>query len=305
MRFVLRCIYIYVFPAFILVYTYVTDRTLITDYWYLYGVFLLSLVYAHIGWESSSKKGFSDRLRVRKFFFAYFFMASVGLIPELGLTGLANAGSNKFGLDKSVFLILLIFTGAVLYYIFVISDFDITEISIGNTKMSVIKDKIEKEIDNQFGLYDSFVEKIKAEHQIIQNMGDYCEAIRIRVNETDSFDIADEFRRILMEYVRLQSENYGIGVISSLDDRIRADYGLKTSEFGSLACKMSDNGCFLHEKGSYFLFFPYSFETATLYIVIESKMQILHEERYLILNILKVLEENVLAMFYIESMAES
>lgn len=300
-----RYVYIYTFPVFVLVYAYVANRPLLLDYWYLYGFFILSLVYAHVCWEHSNKKGLSDRLRVRKFFFAYFFIASVAFLPKLKLASLTDAGANNLGLDRNVFLIMLIFFGVVAYYILVISDFDVTEISIGNTKMSVIREKLEKEIDNQFNLYDSFVEKIKAEHQIIQNMRDYCEDISARVNETDNFDIADEFRRILMEYVGLQSESYSIGVLTELDEHIRADYGLKSSEFGNLISRMEENEYYLYENNKHYLFFPYRFETTTLYIVIESKIQILYEERYLILNILKQLEENVLTMFYIESIVEN
>jgi len=300
-----RIICIYAIPVVILISTLIVDINALIHFWYLYCFFISSLAYAHISWEISNKEGLSIHILVRKVFFAYFFIALIPLLPKIQLTNIIDIGSNNLGIDEKVFLISLLFIGAVLYYIFVISNFDFTEFSFGNAKLAVIKDNVKQAFDSQMSLNESLIDKIKAEHQIIQNMSDYCAEIKERVDLNGNFNVADEFRRILNEYVNLQSEKYNIGVITDLNEQVMKDYQLKKTEFDNLVSVMVNNEYFQYDKDTHFLFFPYEFGTTTLYIVIESILPIIIEENYVILNILKELEESVLTMFYIEEIEKN
>jgi len=170
----------------------------------------------------------------------------------------------------------------------------------------MIKEKVQEEFDKQTALSDSLLSKIQAEHEIIQNMSEYCEEIKQSIDTTDFFDIASGFRYILKMYTNLQNEIYSLGVISEIDENIKTDYNLKMTEYNELITNIAVGRFYEIKKNDYYyLFFPYTFETTKLCIIIESKVPIIQEERFIILNILKELEEQLLTIFYIESIEET
>ena len=239
----------------------------------------------------------------RKFYFTYFYFFLLFVYPVLVEFPLTNGNNGLYGInDLAIWYVVIMLLG-LLVYIFIISDAYISEISMGKAKVTMLKEKFEKDLDNHIDLTKSLIDKIRAEYYMIQNLSMHCQQAR-RHNGA----IVDEFQKILQCYYDKQKEKSKVYVIENIEHTLRDDFKLREVEYKELIRHMNRNELYAIKTDRHYMFLPYleeSFEEIlgeplTLYIIVESEKPIIKQERYIILNILKEFYEKLLVNIYIE-----
>jgi len=179
-------------------------------------------------------------------------------------------------------------------YLLVISDFHISELSIGNTKILMLKEKYKKEVVNHIDNTNVLLAKIIAENKMITNSRTYCIPIAKKFRESNELALYTEYQSLLEKYYEQQTDNTDVFVLFEINkDEIIKDYELTNNEYEQLVSTMKTGRepYVFQNKKYYYMFLPFTyifeidsnFET---YIVLQSKTKIIVEEGNIITNIL-------------------
>lgn len=295
---------IYCFPIILFIYQLIKENDYIKSNWVLYLVGLALLTYCEYT-NLKYKNNLESIIKIRRFYFAFFYFILIMLSPIISSNNInIGSGTNTLGLTKISFTYLILFIIGIIIYILIISNSNITEISVGNTKITMLKEKFEQDLDNHVDLTQSLLDKIKAENLIIQNLKKYC----IDAASTNG-DLIEEFQKILDEYCNAQKDDISMYVVDEINEKIRDDCRLKNLEFEQLKKRMSDNLIYAFYTDKYYMFIPYIEESCQevfgeplrIYIIVQSKEYIIEQESLIILNILKEFFDKLLVNVYVAS----
>jgi len=186
--------------------------------------------------------------------------------------------------------IVISFFSLVIYFL-VITDFHISEITFGNTKISMLKEKYNDEINNQFGNINQLLRKINAEGRLIEGMKEYC-----KKRTSEYFNACLEYQRLLTEYFKEQAEEVNVYVLDNLDPLyLKQNFGIKAKDIEILKYRLSHDEIYLLTTDeTYRLFIPFYYvfeeiinDEKPVYIVLESRKPIVCEaESVIVKNLL-------------------
>lgn len=167
------------------------------------------LIFTHIDFVKNKKRYKQQFIRKIYFIQTCFFIIFVS--PDAKY----NIWENKegiFNLSTEISTAIVIFAASFVLYLLIISDFYISEISVGETKISVLKEKYNEEINYHFDNINQLIAKLKAENEILANMKEYCVMLRGKI-EDSGIDIANEYQLLITRYFNLHDENIILEII--------------------------------------------------------------------------------------------
>lgn len=124
----LKHILIYLFPLFVSVRHYLTQKLFVEENIIFYLLGFALLVYTHI---SSSKDKNTEKF-FRKIYFVYTYFFLLYIFPEIDKYNIWHRNVGILNLSTSISTSIAIFIISFIIYITIISDFHISEISFGN-----------------------------------------------------------------------------------------------------------------------------------------------------------------------------
>lgn len=215
------------------------------------------------------------------------------ILPDINKYSVLFKNASILGLSEKATTSLALLGGSLVVYLLIISDAHISEITIGNAKVSMLKEKYEEEIINHIDITNILLDKISAENKILQGLRKHCADVLEKLDREKEIYISQEYQILLSEYFGFQKENIGVSVIDESDARkINKDYGLRSGEFSEMLYRMGQNEIYsLNKKELYYLFIPFSYRfeefSEKVFVVLESDKPIIIEaETKIISNIL-------------------
>jgi len=287
-------ILIYLFPLFVVAAHLHWHNQFIRNNYILYILGFGLLLYTNITYHIK-KNNKTDEL-ARKVYFIYTFFFLLYIFPEI-IDGSILWGSTASiaQLSSVISPIIVIFIISFVIYITIISDFNISEISFGSAKISLLKEKYNEEINSHFENANQLIKKIEVEGLLIQNMNEYCKNL-MEKSEGEEIDIFTQYQILLSDYFNMQKENTKVYVLYSLKKNLlRKEFSLKDSEIDVLRYKLEHGEIYItFANKNYYLFIPFCYvfeelinDAKSVYIVLESQIPILCEaESRIIRNIL-------------------
>lgn len=302
----LKGVLFYLFPSLVLAFQIISYREFVKWYWMLYVIGFALLIYSH--YRHCRPARYDDRsIDIRRFYFIYFIFLMILLYPEIHRFNIFQNNTGVLGLSNAASIYLIVFMAALVIYFIVISDLNISEVTIGKTKVTMLKDKYEEDISNHMDLTSTLLGKISAENHVIQNLKKYCIGVRERLNSPDDvFIVSMEYQLVLGEYFKSHKKDKTKIVVLDNTSSFKEDYCLKSGELAELTYHMQNNEIHAFEKkGVYYLFIPYSYRfedfKQKIYIVLESDTPIVIEaETKIIPNILNTFADELLNLSAIE-----
>ncbi|WP_242860834.1 hypothetical protein [Defluviitalea phaphyphila] len=244
---------------------------------------------------------------IRKIYFIYTYFFLLYIFPKISEEyNIWEGNGGIFNLNEIVSTAVVIFIISVIIYIIVISDFNISEISFGNTKISMLKERYKEEINSHFKNTNQLLKKIEAEGYIIYNMKEYCQKVRKRIYEKGTY-ISTEYEILLTKYFNRQKDKIKVSILQKLDENeLRKNFGFKSDEICTLKCQLENNELYSTElDNTYYLFIPFCYifeellneKKKPVYIVLEAKTPISVEaESNIIRNILIKFADDLLQL---------
>lgn len=229
------------------------------------------------------------------------------VFPDLqGKYNIWGSNSGIFGLNEVASSAIMIFLIAFVIYIVVISDFHISEVSFGNTKISMLKEKYDEEVTSHINNTNYLLEKIEAEGQIIYHMKEYCMKVKERIGNEGTY-VSKEYQILLMEYFNRQKDNIKVSVLKKLDkDELKNEFHFKMGEIDALKHKVEHGEIYSFESNKhYYLVIPFCYifeellnnEVNPVYILLESETPIsVQAESNIIRNILIKFADDLLEL---------
>lgn len=294
-RIYLFSILLYLFPVFITAAHLVKQTEFFRGNWIFYVIGFGLLVYTHISYCGNKNRKTENFVRKIYFLYTYFFILYV--FPEINRKYAVWVGDGGIsGLSAAVSTCIVIIIISFIVYITVISDFHISEISFGNTKISMLKEKYGEEISSHFKNTNQLLEKISAEGQIIYDMKEYCLKVKERIDGGGIY-VTKEYQILLTEYFNRQKDKVKVSVLQELNkNELKNDFNFKSGEINILKYKLEHRELYSTEVDSvYYLFIPFCYvfeellgdEEKPVYVVLESQTPISVEaESTIIRNIL-------------------
>ena len=251
---------IYLFPLFVVMRHLFEENTFIfiKEYWILYllGFGLLSYTYCFYYYSKDEK---IDNF-IRKIYFIYTYFFILYVFPKINVKyNVWQKNEGIFKLNTEVSTVIVISIISFIIYIFVFLDFHISEISFGNTKISMLKEKYNKEVSNHFENINQLVRKIEIEGFLIGNMNEYCQKVLDRISEKE-IDFFMEYQILLTEYYNKQEEKIRVTILKELDEcELKKDFGFKSREIDILKYKLEQYKELYSTKlnNIYYLFIPF------------------------------------------------
>jgi len=189
---------------------------------YIVGFGLLIYTFFNYYYSENSKREHF----IRKVYFIYTYFFIIFIYPKVLYNNDSynlwanNGGILNFNTTASVCIIIAIIS--FLIYLFIISDFHISEVSLGNAfgnaKVSMLKEKYTEEINNQFENTNQLIEKIRIEGKLLEGMREYCEKVVYKFEQDKIFSIFSEYQILLTEYFKEQEENIKVTVLRELNE---------------------------------------------------------------------------------------
>ena len=144
------------------------------------------MLYVHLTYYNNKNKRIGDLVRKIYFLYTYFFL--ILIFPEINEKyNIWGENGGIFELNQMVSTGIVIFIISFILYIIVISDFHISQISFGNTKISMLKEKYDEEMNSHFKNTNQLLEKIEVEGQIIYDMKEYCQKVKERIDKGGTY----------------------------------------------------------------------------------------------------------------------
>lgn len=285
---------LYILPILIVVIHYFNYRSFIQNTLLLYFILFGAAFYIHFDYYSNNK---DKDLLLRKIYFFYTFSLIIGILPEINKLDIFRENTGIGNLSPTISTIIVIGIISFIIYLVLISNFQIKEISFGNTKISMLKEKYGEEVSNHFDNTNKLLKKIQLEGLLIQNMEEYCHKVLKRMEDAEDPNIFfNEYQILLEKYFTQQNEKIKVFILRQLDNQqLEREFGLKSSEINILRYRLEREEIYPTELNNvYYLFIPfyYIFEECfndwkPIYIVLESSMPILCEaESTIIRNVL-------------------
>ncbi len=288
-----------------MVYQIAFQTEFIKNYWILYALGFALLIYSHYRYCKINKDDGS--INIRRFYFTYFIFIMILMYPEINKFNILGSNSGILGLSNIASIYLISLFIALITYLIVISDLNVSEISVGNTKVSMLKEKYAADIGDHIDLTNTLLDKISAENYILQNLKKYCLEVKKRLSSPDDmFIVSREYQLILEEYFKaLKEENIGVAVLDNINT-LKEDYSLRSGECDDLTYRMQNNEiCGMKKNNNYYLFIPYTYRfedfKEKIYIVLESETPVIIDaEAKIIANILIQFTDELLNLSTIE-----
>ncbi|MFZ7120731.1 MAG: hypothetical protein ACOWWH_07250 [Eubacteriaceae bacterium] len=290
----MKILKIYFFPVLITLSHIFLDTEFIKNYWITYIVGFILLSYSYISCNDCDHK----EIILRRFYFVYVYFLLLFISPQLNKY---SFNQQIFGLSmiNTTYLILIICSSII--YLFVISDFNVSELSIGNTKITMLKKNYAEAIENNENLTNILLGKIKIENELMQDFQSHCRRILKNAQNTKSdIVINNEYLRILKKYFRHENDVIEFKILDKLDRKqIKSNLGMTRIEFYYLKNVMGKNELYGSKNmDSYYLIIPFKYifeEKDSIYILLESKTPIIIDvEGIIIPNLLRKFTDDFL-----------
>ena len=299
---------VYIFPVFVFILHLAKYTSFVKEYWIIYIIGFALLVYSHVRYIKMRNDSPSDHAdSIRRFYFNYVLFLLILILPKLNTYNFFCKDSGILGLSKGVSTCLLIIIFAFIIYLVIICDFHISEITIGKTKVTLLKEKYQEEVNSHIDISDNLMDKISSENKAIQNMGEYCEFVIKRVEQEGEINTLQEYQMLLEEYYKNQKENIKVSVIDEINHDVKKDYNLTSGELAELQYKINRKQvCNFKKNNIYCLFMPFCYKlenfTNILCIILYSEKPIIIEaERKIIPNVLVKFTDEFLNMVTIDN----
>ncbi|NLD47279.1 MAG: hypothetical protein GX660_08770 [Clostridiaceae bacterium] len=268
------------------------------------------LVYSHLKTRKAYKPS-DPSILLRRFYFTYVMFLVIFILPDLNKYSVLFNNASFLGLSEKATASLVLLGGSLVVYILIISDAHISEITIGNAKVSMLKEKYEEEIINHIDITNVLLDKISAENKIIQGLRKHSAGVLGRLDKEKEIFISQEYQILLSEYFGLQKEDIGVSVTDESDaEKIIKDFGLRSGEFSEMLYRMGQNEIYsINKKDLYYLFIPFSYRfeefSEKVYVVLESDKPIIIEaETKIISNILMQFTDELLDLVLISEIID-
>lgn len=168
------------------------------EHWFFYVFGFGLLVYTHIDFLRNEEK--ENQHFVRKVYFLQTWFFLLFVFPDLSTKyNIWGSGNGFLGLNKIASTGIVIFIVSFILYLVVISDFHVSEISFGNTKISMLKKKYGEEVRTHMRETNSLLEKIKAEAELFLNMKTYTLEVYESIGDSE-IDFLKEYQVLLNNY---------------------------------------------------------------------------------------------------------
>lgn len=269
----LQFVLVYLFPAVVVLWHFVAYTEFLKENWIFYVFGFGLLFYTHYSYAFSEDK--KDQHFVRKVYFLQTCFFILFVFPELNTKyNLWKSGSSLFGLNEAASTGIMIFIIAFILYVAVISDFHISEISFGNTRITMLKKKYGEEVRTHMRETNSLLEKIKAEAELFLNMKTYALEVYESIGDSE-IDFLKEYQVLLNNYFSKQKEKINVYAFDTLSKL--TDLGFKDSEIEFLDYQIKREEIFSYSNKRHYLFFAfyYVFEELKgekpVYIILESE----------------------------------
>lgn len=286
---ILGCALVYAFPTLLAAIQWIYQRDVWSRLWFLHMTAFLLLTYSVIMcWVEV--KPHQVETRIRRFYFCYVLYFMLFMYGELESTKADIQIKGILGLPQHLSLCLYMFIVFLVLYVLIISGMHISEIAVGNTRISMVKEKVEKQLDTCIGAAEALVEKINAERAIIHTIEEYCDKAIARSHEDDGYiDMSQEYQRVLQDYFAKQTEPMNVYVYDAIDENTRTSLQLNRLEYNDLQVRMRDGTIYNAVKNqNYIMVIPYSNAYVDIYIILISPKSIIADERLILMNILDV-----------------
>lgn len=295
---ILKHICFYLIPVLILVFQYFQHPVFLRNYWFFYVPCFVFLIYTHFQYCSNKEDEIKldNELFKRKFYFIYTCFCILFLIPQI------NTKFTIFDLNTTLSKCILFGTAAFVLYLLIVSDFHIFEISFGETKISLLQQKYNKEFDTHFEYTDQLKQKISILSEFIADMNQYC--YKIIKRGIEKIDICEEYRTLIEKYFNKQNENVKVYILEELDKSELRQFGFTEREIKSLMYQLEQYKEIYVAKlnNSYYLFIPfhYAFEEKDkpVYILLTSETRLIAEvEKDIIFSLLIKFSDDLISVF--------
>ncbi len=290
------CLLVYIFPIIVFVWQLKTEYSFVKSNWFIYIIGLGLLIYSHIRYFEGKKDRSSDSsVYIRRFYFTYALFSFIVIMPNLDTLDFFTANKGIFGLSKNISTCLILLIFAFIVYLIIISDSQILEVSIGKTKVTMVKEKYKAEIDNHINISEILMEKISSEHRAIQNMGEYCLSVGKRIQEEDEINTVQEYQILLENYFKDQREHIKVTVLDEINSAVKKDYNLTSGELEELKYRIKSNEtCNIKKADIYYLFFPFSYKFEN---IDDPVCIVLYSETPIIIDVETKIIPNILVKF--------
>jgi hypothetical protein len=281
-------------------YFYIKNKAYIEQTWYLYFMLLVLLIITNITWKYKNIEKQEFATKVKRIYFVVTLFIALCAVPSIGLESIKSIGENKLGIPNIFYFILWIIVCLALVYMVFMSSINLSEISFGGTKITLLKEQIKEGMEAEKDNYLQTSDMIMAEHTLLQkHLDNYIKFIEKKIVRGER-NFYFYLQHLLDKYFSLREKIEISAKIYEFNSSLKEECLLKEREFRTLNNLFNDDKIWFAHNIYYYMFIPYF---SSLYgqkkiIVLKSNSGLMKEEGQVVLNILKILENNVAAILY-------
>ena len=242
-------------------------------------------------------------VKIKRFYYTLCLFGIIWIINKIDLSKITVA--NTFGIPQNIWVIFFIFiigiAVSIVLNMLIISSTDIKEITLGWAKIS--KEEIKHNIEEQKLYVERLIDKIEAEHEVIQNFEKYLMDNRIEDKlRTDytHFLWEEEFKCLIQFYCKHQNTNIDVYVLNNNDTdfelNLEVTFNMTSTNISTIKNNIQSNKSTPIVQKKSFLFIPYKpvYYSNTIIIVLKGKPEFVFDiEQRFILNIIKSFENYI------------
>lgn len=292
----------YLFPVFASVKPLFVkrQRKFIFEYWIFYIIGFVLLVYTHVNYFNAKDK---DKFVWKMYFVqTYFFIMYIS--SEIDKFRIWQGDGGILNLNATISTCIFFLVAAYVIYVFIFSNLhiSISQISLGNAKISLLKEKYNEEINNQVKNVKYLLEKFNIENKMLSKMSEYCVKVKDKLIR-DGFILKDiEYQILLTEYFSNLNEKVKVFVLPNLDNNILKEFKLKSREIDIIKYQLNHWELYSTQiDNNYYLFIPFCYKLELIndgkpvYILLESHNPIIvGAEKNIICNLLTKFTDDLL-----------
>ncbi len=287
-----------IFMITTIIFQSISNFNYMKNYWVVYVVNLVIIAYIFYRWKDSENSE-----NTRRLYYTLLLTIILYLIPNIKSMNMITKGLGSLSIELTT--IIIIFISAVIIYLLIISDAHISEVSIGNNKVSLLKKECVAQISEHEDISELLNEKIIAEAEVIKNMHLYASNSISKIGN-DDYCFENEFQSILNQYYSAyRNKNDIIASVYNIQkiDDIKMDFELNRGEISKIEENIKNNEITTLDKiNKYLMFISYEYLNLTeVVIVLQSRNRFLTVvEGLQITNILSIFITELILLLNIE-----
>jgi len=277
-------------------------------YWLVVLIAAILMFYSLLSWKFGDLFEIAKTLKkIRRCWYSFCLLAYTIYINTDNYK--VSTGYNQLLVSQEVWNLLVLFivfmSLGVVVDALVLRTTSLGEFKFGGFGGKFLGDEAKENIKEQIKNIELIYDKIEAEHEVIQILDSYLASIRDRLLAGEELDWLAEFEELLKKYCQAQNSNVDVAIYNTTDEtmaQIKEHFKLTGSKYKDLKRNLAivkstfcdkNSDTLNYEKDVLFVPVVSEYYEGNLLISLQGKSNILDNEQFFILNLIKLFEVNV------------